>query len=45
MRPVVGHFLLSVELGFQLCNAVRCFDAVADGLQPIKTRQKNVIFF
>lgn len=31
---VVGHFLLSVELSFQLGNMKRCLDAVADGLQP-----------
>lgn len=31
---VVGHFLLPVEFGFQLGNTVRCFDAIADGLQP-----------
>lgn len=45
VRSVVGHFLLPVELGFQLGNTVRCFDAIADGLQPIKTKQKktNVI--
>lgn len=38
---VVGHFLLSVELSFQLGNMKRCLDAVADGLQPIKTRQEK----
>lgn len=44
---VVGHFLISVELGFQLGNKKRRFDAVADGFQPIKTRQEktNVIIF
>lgn len=34
MCPVVGHFLLSVELGSQLGGMKRCLDAVADGLQP-----------
>lgn len=31
---VVGHFLISVELGFQLGNMKRRFDAVTDGFQP-----------
>lgn len=31
---VVGHFLLFVESSFQLGNMKRCFDAVAEGLQP-----------
>ena len=45
VSTVVGHCLISVELGFQLGNTKRCFDAVADGLQPIKTRQEKIIFF
>lgn len=45
VSAVVDHFLISVELGFQLGNTKRCFDAVADGLQPIKTRQEKTNFF
>lgn len=45
VSTVVDHFLISIELGFQLGNTKRCFDAVADGLQPIKTRQEKTNFF
>lgn len=44
MCSVVGHFLLSGEHGFQLCDTERSFDAVADGLQPIKTRENKCDF-
>lgn len=41
VSTVVGRCLISVELGFQLGNMKRCFDAVADGLQPIKPDKRK----
>lgn len=44
---VVGHLLMSVELSFQRGHVKRCFDAVADGLQPTgnKTGENKCHFF
>lgn len=45
VRSVVGHFLLSVDLRFQLCNTESCFDAVPDGVQPIKQDKRKQMLF